>query len=113
MVPKTVPYKNVKASSLATQARLRGDIKTGDESVGAAAANRPRSTSQLATNGTSITDDGNATLVNGDSSLLHASTEAPVISTHAAGEDPSEQLEMEMRQAQGAVNRDGDVHMTG
>lgn len=36
-----------------------------------------------------------------------------VASAHTAGEDPNEQLEMEMRQAQGAVNRDGDVHMTG
>ena len=103
VVPKTVPYKNIKTSSRTTQARLRGDIKAGDETAGAAAT----------TNG--------AAHVNGDPALdvLHVPAPRavrPVVLN--ADEDPGSQLEMEMRQAaQGnggaAGRRDEDVHMTG
>ncbi|KFH43381.1 putative transcription factor-like protein [Hapsidospora chrysogenum ATCC 11550] len=103
VVPKTVPYKNIKTSSRTTQARLRGDIKAGDETAGAGST----------TNG--------AAHVNGDPALdvLHVPAPRavrPVVLN--ADEDPSSQLEMEMRQAaQGdggvAGRRDEDVYMTG
>lgn len=93
VVPKTIPYKNVKASAQATQARLRGDNKIADDN------NRPLTAqSQLATNG------GGPSLVNGD--LTHGTP-----SRAAAEEDPNSQLEMEMRQAQS--HHDEDVQMIG
>lgn len=83
VVPKTVPYKKIKAAMQATQARLRGEItpELKRDKVPAPAAN-----------GTS------KGLVNGGSSR--------------AEDDPSMQLELEMRQAATAT-RDGDVSMTG
>ncbi|KAI9901583.1 hypothetical protein N3K66_003400 [Trichothecium roseum] len=96
MVPKTVPLKKIKAAAAATQSRLRGETQTVDEVA------RP-DTAHSATG-------GNATLiVNGDD----GATSGPrVIGAAAVEEDPSQQLELEMRQAQD-VRRDADVSMTG
>jgi DNA polymerase epsilon subunit 4 len=87
MVPKTVPFKSVKAKASATQARLRGE-KTGDED-----RSLPVQT---------------ASLVNGATALVSGSGATP----SRAEDDPSQQLELEMRHAARA-NRDGDVSMTG
>lgn len=98
MVPKTVPLKKIKAAAAATQSRLRGETQTVDEAA------RP-DTAHSATG-------GNATLiVNGDKGGPTASGPR-VIGAAAAEEDPSQQLELEMRQAQD-VRRDADVSMTG
>lgn len=98
VIPKTVPYKKIKATANATQARLRGENVAED---------RPH-TAQSQTNGSG------ATIVNGERSV--ASTfSVPLARTSnsaATEEDPSEQLELEMRQAQGSA-RDTDVQMTG
>ncbi|WZH41515.1 histone-fold-containing protein [Fusarium acuminatum] len=86
VVPKTIPYKNIKASAKATQARLRGD--NNNQNIESAMAN-----------------GANKSLVNGNS--MGASAHLNDVQ-----DDPNSQLEMESRQAVGA-NRDGDVAMTG
>lgn len=78
-----MPYKKIKATAQATQARLRGE-STPDTQTATAVAN-----------------GANKAIVNGD---LRPSSRAE--------DDPNLQLELEMRQAAGA-NRDGDVAMTG
>lgn len=86
-MPKTIPYKNIKASAKATQARLRGD-NNNNQTIESAMAN-----------------GANKSLVNGNS--MGASAHLNDVQ-----DDPNSQLEMESRQAVGA-NRDGDVAMTG
>ncbi|CAJ0549131.1 hypothetical protein HG530_010385 [Fusarium avenaceum] len=87
VVPKTIPYKNIKASAKATQARLRGD-NNNNQTIESAMAN-----------------GANKSIVNGNS--MGASAHLNDVQ-----DDPNSQLEMESRQADGA-NRDGDVAMTG
>ncbi|KIL93574.1 hypothetical protein FAVG1_03556 [Fusarium avenaceum] len=87
VVPKTIPYKNIKASAKATQARLRGD-NNNNQTIESAMAN-----------------GANKSIVNGSS--MGASAHLNDVQ-----DDPNSQLEMESRQADGA-NRDGDVAMTG
>lgn len=88
VVPKTTPYKKIKSTALATQARLRGDLKIAEE--------RAEASQQVpaATNG------NGSLVVNGGGAFT-----VPL-----RVDDPSQQLEMEMRQATG---RDGDVGMSG
>lgn len=88
MVPKTVPFKKVKASAGAIQARLRGDK---------AAEDRPPRTSTGQANG---------------SAIAALATTPSRANTSGADDDPNEQLELEMRQAAGS-NRDADTQMTG
>ncbi|KAF7543515.1 hypothetical protein G7Z17_g10677 [Cylindrodendrum hubeiense] len=92
VVPKTVPYKKIKAVAGATQARLRGE-KTADE--------RPPTAKTPVANGTS------KSIVNGNGSPFNVTPR-----TEERQDDPNAQLELEMRQAAGQ-NRDGDVAMTG
>jgi hypothetical protein len=93
VVPKTVPYKAVKAAASETQARLRGETKT-DESQAAASSQSPAATT-----------NGNAP--NGKT----GTPSAPKAGNNADG-NPSDQLELEMRQAHGSKH-DADVQMTG
>ncbi|KAK7228793.1 hypothetical protein V2G26_000963 [Clonostachys chloroleuca] len=93
VVPKTVPYKAVKAAASETQARLRGETKT-DESQAAASNQSPAAT----TNG------------NGPNGKT-GTPSAPKAGNNADG-NPSDQLELEMRQAHGSKH-DADVQMTG
>lgn len=108
-MPKTVPYKNVKASIRSAPARLADGKKPSGES------STPKS--KPPTNGATAPAAGVA--VNGNSPtndliLSPASRGAPRASAPAPVDgDPSEQLELEMRQAQGGSSRDEDVHMTG
>ncbi|KAF5025821.1 hypothetical protein F66182_2154 [Fusarium sp. NRRL 66182] len=86
VVPKTVPYKNIKAATKATQARLQGD--SSNQSIDMAMANgnsKPR--------------------VNGNSMGVSAHV-------NQTQDDPNSQREVELRQAHGA-SQDGDVPMTG
>jgi len=111
VVPKTIPYRNIKAHSAETQSRLK-TVNTaggGDEVV----MGRPRT----ATNGSTTTS-----IVNGDSTfgMLTSPRALNSTPTHPASvaalvseEDPSQQLELEMRQANGQRGHDGDVHMSG
>ncbi|KAK7432630.1 hypothetical protein QQZ08_000838 [Neonectria magnoliae] len=92
IVPKTVPYKKIKAAASATQARLRGE-KSADD--------RPSTAKAPTTNGSG------KSIVNGNAGPFGASARA-----EERQDDPSMQLELEMRQAAGS-NRDGDVAMTG
>ncbi|PHH75359.1 hypothetical protein CDD80_2456 [Ophiocordyceps camponoti-rufipedis] len=98
IIPKTVPYKQVKAAARETQARLRGD-KTAEKAAAAAAARAVAP----------ITNGNGAVLVNGHVdtfSVLRGSVDRPA--------DPSEQLELETRQAAAeAPFHDGDVPMSG
>ncbi len=123
VVPKTIPFKNVKSSSLMTQARLRGDIQTGDDST-VSASLRPLSSSHATDSANRTTTNGDA-LINGDAALsfLQSPAQRDRQAARAAAaaaaqqaeaeEDPSSQLETEMRQAHNGANHDGDVDMTG
>ena len=119
VVPKTVPYKKIRAAAGTTQARLRGENATEDA---AAAANASASSRPLTANGT-------AAIVNGEGPPTsfftlptsrvaqtnhsnHNATGTPSSTSAAPEEDPNQQLELEMRQAQGP-DKDADVHMTG
>lgn len=121
-MPKTVPYKKIKAAAKTTQARLRGENATEDAAIAAAAANAGASSRPLTANGT-------ATIVNGEGPPTafftlptsrvaqtnhgnHNATGTPSSASAAPEEDPNQQLELEMRQAQGP-DGDADVHMTG
>ncbi|KAF5673837.1 DNA polymerase epsilon subunit C [Fusarium heterosporum] len=87
VVPKTIPYKNIKASAKATQARLRGD-DNNNQTIEYALANGK-----------------SKPIINGNSMSASAHV-------HDMQDDPNSQLEQESRQADGS-NRDGDVAMTG
>lgn len=92
-VPKTVPFKKVKATANATQARLRGE-KVGPDEGMQAPVQQP-------------TANGNANVVsNGD-----GATFSVPIRADERQEDPNDQLEQEMRQA--GTPRDNDVSMSG
>ncbi|VUC19963.1 unnamed protein product [Clonostachys rosea] len=93
VVPKTVPYKTVKAAASETQARLRGETKTDENQ--AASIQSPAAT----TNGNAVPNGKTGT----------PSTKK---TTNNADGNPSDQLELEMRQAQGPKH-DADVQMTG
>ncbi|KAM3531916.1 hypothetical protein MY4038_004265 [Beauveria bassiana] len=88
-VPKTVPFKKALAAASATQARLRGENVTSDEGL--------QSTQEPA--------NSSSVLVNGDKGLFNV----PLRTDDRY--DPSDQLELEMRQA--AQSRDPDVSMGG
>ncbi|CEI68877.1 hypothetical protein FVEN_g11182 [Fusarium venenatum] len=87
VVPKTVPYKHIKAAAKATQARLQGE-NGSNQTINFPVAN---GTKKPHVNGSSM---GASTHLNDGQN------------------DPNTQLELEVRQASGA-NRDGDVSMTG
>ncbi len=92
-MPKTVPFKKVKASANATQARLRGEKVGSDEGV-QAPPQQP-------------TANGNTNVVvNGD-----GATFSVPIRADERQDDPNDQLEQEMRQA--GAPRDNDVSMSG
>ncbi len=99
IVPKTTSFKEAKARTAATRARL-----SGDKSGAAAGADHERPTDSGLPNGKrqkSIMNGNGASGANGFS-------RARVLSSDAV--DPNDQLEMEMRQAQ---QHDEDVNMTG
>ncbi|KAF7553970.1 hypothetical protein G7046_g6941 [Stylonectria norvegica] len=87
IVPKTVPYKKVKATAAATRARLRGE-KTLDD--------------KLATT-IPVANGASKSIVNGDAGLPAVKSKGEDVA-----EDPNDQLELEMRQAAGST----DVVMT-
>jgi len=96
VIPKTTPYSKIKDQAAATRAKLKGEKKAG----GAAGdvCEEPPAVGQP--NGKKHKPNGHANGV--------AAAAAPKI---LADDDPSAQLEMEMRQAQ--RGQDGDVDMTG
>ncbi|RGP78460.1 histone-like transcription factor and archaeal histone family [Fusarium longipes] len=87
VVPKTVPYKHIKATAKATQARLQGD-NSSNQTINFPVANGAKKP-----------------LVNGSST----GTSAYV---NDGQNDPNSQLELESRQA-GGMSQDRDVAMTG
>ncbi|KAL2133316.1 hypothetical protein VTI74DRAFT_2546 [Chaetomium olivicolor] len=101
MIPKTTSYKEVKAKTAAARARVSGG---GDKPAGAAADDdRPRE-------GMPNGKKPKSAAVNGGSgsATTNGISRVRILSSDAI--DPNDQLEMEMRQAQG---HDGDVDMTG
>ncbi|KAI9167181.1 DNA polymerase epsilon subunit C [Paramyrothecium foliicola] len=90
MVPKTVPFKKIKATAGIPQATLRMD-KLSD-------SKRARKEAQA---------NGSSAAATGD-----AATTPSRANNSGIDDDPNEQLELEMRQAAGS-NRDADVQMTG
>ncbi|CAH0059607.1 unnamed protein product [Clonostachys solani] len=92
VVPKTVPYKAVKAAASETQARLRGETKTDE--------------SQAASN------QSPAATTNGNTPNGKTGTPSAHKAANKADGSPNDQLELEMRQAHGSKH-DADVQMTG
>ncbi|KAI5463103.1 histone-fold-containing protein [Mariannaea sp. PMI_226] len=84
-VPKTVPFKKIKAAATATQARLRGENISSDRPP------NPNGTTKSIVNGNSFGTPARQELRQGG---------------------PSAQLELEMRQAANK-GHDGDVTMSG
>lgn len=93
VIPKTIPFKKVKAQAAAARARVQGENPEGAAGTLAAAT----------TNGSSAKKHRPSSGVNGVNGS--ASMSAPE-------DDPNAQLETEMRQA-ADEDRDGDVSMTG
>lgn len=90
VVPKTATYRQVKDQAAATRAKLKGEKKTTDESAAAGMPNGKRQKSVASA---------------GDANGRPASRAA------LGDDDPSAQLELEMRQAR--QEGDEDVAMTG
>ncbi|KAK0388610.1 hypothetical protein NLU13_4853 [Sarocladium strictum] len=120
VVPKTVPYKKIKANALNTQARLNGDQAAEAQiSSSAAATGRP---STAVSNGVASVNTSPKMIVNGEAAATGTFSVPPrvepdinrrvSIGAVMTEDDPSQQLAMEMRQAAGS-GRDSDVHMTG
>lgn len=101
VVPKTVPYKAIKSASKNTNPRPANNSKAGDEAA------RPITANGAANPNTSVHES--PSIVNGDSSFAVRPPTRDRIAVEEQ-QDPSEQLELEMRQARGG---DGDVQMTG
>ncbi|PNY25564.1 DNA polymerase epsilon subunit C [Tolypocladium capitatum] len=98
VVPKTVPLKKVRATAKATQARLRGD-ETGEDRPASSHAATP------VANG----NGAKAAIVNGEGAAF-----CVPLRVDDRPDDPSQQLELEMRQAAaGGPCDDGDVQMSG
>ncbi|KAI0165611.1 histone-fold-containing protein [Xylariaceae sp. FL1272] len=96
MVPKTVPYKQIKAHAAATRANLTGGAKTTD-GVAIASLEDPQPTKQ----------SGKKQKSNGRASGGSAGLTSFVGRVVSEDEDPNDQLRSEMQQAS------GDVHMSG
>ncbi|KAM7190009.1 Histone-fold-containing protein [Rhypophila sp. PSN 637] len=100
IVPKTAPFKAVKAQAALTRAKVKGEKPAA---AGADHHQNGDGVLPLVVNGS---NSPKANGIGGRRGVL-ASTE----------EDPNAQLELEMRQAQhhhhSHLNGDGDVHMTG
>lgn len=96
VVPKTVPYKDIRERASNIQARLRGDKAAIDAEPPALMPNGKRQKS----------------LLNGDESVLSNGFSHGRHSI-LSEDDPSTQLEQEMRQAGGETDQDQDVNMTG
>ncbi|KAB5532593.1 histone-fold-containing protein [Coniochaeta sp. 2T2.1] len=94
VIPKVVSYGKIKDQAAATRAKLKGEKKTG---IAGAAEDSAAPSGGL--------PNGKKHKTNG-----HAATNGAVLGG-AHDDDPSAQLEMEMRQAQ--RSNDGDVDMTG
>jgi DNA polymerase epsilon subunit 4 len=100
VVPKTVPYKAIKNTS-----------KNAAAPSSKAAEDRPATANGTA--GSGPVQEA-PSIVNGDAAFaVRPPTRERVVVEEQ--QDPSEQLELEMRQAHGGggQGRDGDVHMTG
>ncbi|PHH88642.1 hypothetical protein CDD83_7272 [Cordyceps sp. RAO-2017] len=97
VIPKTVPFRKVKASARETQARLRGEKTAEGGSTSSRAAVAP------------IANGAKAAIVNGDDVAFRLPRR---VDDRQA--DPNEQLQLEMRQATRAgPSQEGDVQMSG
>ncbi|KAI1345402.1 histone-fold-containing protein [Xylaria sp. FL0043] len=106
IVPKTVPYKQIKAHAAATRANLSGGSKAGDAGAGPedSRPTAPRQANGKKHKGRGSTNGG------GNSSIASfvGASGAKIVSEDDASVDPNEQLQDEIRRA----NRDDDdVHM--
>lgn len=103
IIPKTVPYRKIKAAAKETQARLRGEKPIDEllpDSSHAASATAPLA------NGIGAAD---AAIVNGEGLTFRMPRRAD-----DRADDPNDQLELEMRQAElVGPSGDPDVNMSG
>ncbi|TGJ81169.1 hypothetical protein E0Z10_g7595 [Xylaria hypoxylon] len=104
IIPKTVPYKQIKAHAAATRAHLSGGVKgaattAGPEDSRPTAPRQPNGKKQKARGST----NGNTSIA----SFVGASG-AKIVSEDDASVDPNEQLQDEIRRAN---REDDDVHM--
>ena len=97
VVPKTVPYKTIKNAKNANPKP--------------AAAERPVTANGTA-NPTAAVQES-PSIVNGDAAFAVRPPTRDRIVVPEETQDPSEQLELEMRQARGTGGHDDDVQMTG
>ncbi|KAI1209574.1 histone-fold-containing protein [Annulohypoxylon truncatum] len=109
IVPKTVPYKRVKAEAAATRAQLSSNVPAGEA---AGAADRPGETQRAdaAANGKKHRPSTSRSSLNG--SFVGASGARIVSDDDGTEADPADQLRAEMREASRG-GRDEDVDMTG
>ncbi|KAK4246449.1 histone-fold-containing protein [Corynascus novoguineensis] len=99
VIPKTTSYKEVKGKAAAARARM-----SGEKTAGTAAAEEDRPADGVPNGKRS------KSIMNGTASpAANGLSRGRVLSSDVV--DPSDQLEMEMRQAQ--QHHDGDVDMTG
>jgi DNA polymerase epsilon subunit 4 len=111
IVPKTTPFKKIKAAAAATQARLRGDQPL-DEAARPSTAKSNGGTVSANTSPKMIVNGGAPTGTFSVPPRVEPDATRVSLGAMMTEDDPSEQLAMEMRQAAGS-NRDGDVNMTG
>ncbi|KAL9947265.1 hypothetical protein D7B24_006195 [Verticillium nonalfalfae] len=116
VIPKTTTYKKIKGQAQATRARVAGEKVAADETLPALAGTKKSRAAGAGTGTNGAADTGalrpggGANGVNGTAS--RGGPGAASAASAAAMDDPSAQLQAEMRQAAGA-DHDGDVDMTG
>ncbi|EJT78658.1 hypothetical protein GGTG_03757 [Gaeumannomyces tritici R3-111a-1] len=129
MVPKTLPFKQIREQAAATQAKLRGERPSddgentgeGDSQLAAPAPNGKRQKSSSANGkGAAHRQSNGASVKGGAAAASPSSSGGGGANGHRASilsdDDPSTQLELEMRQAGrkgGGNDADDDVEMTG
>lgn len=122
VAPKTIPFKKAKAIN---QARLRGELlpESASASTNGTASSKSKSAAAKAVNGQAKAGTNPFTLSlrneekdNNTSSKTHGGESAQGNGVSGNGnrtDDPSDQLELEMRQAAQPEDDDADVDMTG
>ncbi|KAI0431630.1 hypothetical protein F5Y09DRAFT_304233, partial [Xylaria sp. FL1042] len=112
IIPKTVPYKQIKAHAAATRANLSGGSKTGDSGAGPedsrpTASRQPNGKKHKGRGGA---NGGGGSGAGGNSSIASfvGASGAKIVSEDDTSVDPNEQLQDEIRRAN---REDDDVHM--
>lgn len=120
VVPKTVPYKKIKGQAAAARAQAQGDqAQDGQKQANfgeAPRAKAPQANGSGSSNSkrkSSSSSGANVARVNGTAAATAAAGDDGSRPVDPAGDDPSAQLEAEMRQAAEGPDQDGDLRMSG